>query len=135
VYSSGISGDALNNYNFSENYRQGKYYYRIKMTGDHTGTKYSKIIAIDGLGRTANLVSIVNPFSNQLTAYVETPEAGIIKLQLIDNNGIVVQSQNTSLQQGTNRIIVGNTGGLAPGLYTLKLITNQNIISKKVIKQ
>jgi hypothetical protein len=135
MYSAGTYDNVLNTYNWSESYRQGKYYYRIKMSNDHSGTKYSRVVAIDGLGKTVNLVSIVNPFTTQLTAYVEAPEAGIIKMQLINNYGVIVHSQNAPLQQGNNKVIVNNTGKLPSGMYTLKLISNQNIISKKVIKQ
>jgi trimeric autotransporter adhesin len=135
MYSSGTNDNALNAYTWSESYRQGKYYYRIKMTSDHSGTKYSRVAVIDGLSKTVNLAAVVNPFTSQLTAYVEAPEAGIIKMQLLDNYGAVVYSQNASLQQGNNRVIINNTGKLPSGMYTLKLISNQNIISKKLIKQ
>jgi trimeric autotransporter adhesin len=135
MYSSGARDNSLNTYTWSESYRQGKYYYRIKMTSDYSGTKYSRVGVIDGLSKKVNLAAIVNPFTSQLTAYVEAPEAGIIKMQLIDNYGVLVHSQNASLQQGNNRIIISDTGKLPSGMYTLKLISNQNIISKKLIKQ
>jgi trimeric autotransporter adhesin len=135
MYSSGARDNSLNTYTWSESYRQGKYYYRIKMTSDYSGTKYSRVAVIDGLSKKVNLAAIVNPFTSQLTAYVEAPEAGIIKMQLIDNYGVLVHSQNASLQQGNNRIIISDTGKLPSGMYTLKLISNQNIISKKLIKQ
>jgi hypothetical protein len=133
--SAGVSGDALNTYTWSETYRQGKYYYRIKMFGERTGTRYSKVITVDGLVRKANLVSVINPFSNQLTAYLDAPEAGIAKLQLVDNMGTVVRYQNASLQQGINSIIISNTANLPTGIYTLKIVSNQSVISKKLVKQ
>ena len=105
------------------------------MISNHANTKYSRVAVIDGLSKRVNLVSIVNPFNTRLTAYVEAPEAGIIRMQLVDNYGVVVHAQNASLQQGGNRVIINNTGNLPAGMYTLKLISNQNIISKKLIKQ
>jgi trimeric autotransporter adhesin len=133
--SSGMNGSDLNGYTWSEEYRPGKYYYRIKMYGTNTGTRYSRVVAVDGLAKKANLVSIINPFNSQLTAYVEAPEAGIVRIQLIDNMGFVVKSQSSSLQLGANQLVINNTSRLPAGMYTLKILSNQNVITKKVVKQ
>ncbi len=90
---------------------------------------------MEGLSKSANLISVNNPFQSQLIAGVQMTEAGTVKLELINNNGVIVQTQNATLQQGINRVEVKNVGGLAPGMYTLKLITNKNVVSKKLIKQ
>ena len=134
MHSSGLNGSDLNGYTWSEEYRQGKYYYRIKMYGTNTGTRYSRVVAVDGLAKKVNLLSIINPFNSQLTAYVDAPEAGIARIQLVNNMGIVVKSQNSSLQQGANQISISNTGTLPNGMYTLRIISNQTIIGKKVVK-
>lgn len=130
-----IYNNELNSYTWSHAQAPSKYYYRIKMIGTHTGVKYSKIIGLDGLLRSANLISVTNPFQSQLIAGVQLAEAGLVQLQLINNNGVIVQSQHASLQQGTNRVDIKNISTLPPGIYTLKLIGNKNVMSKKLIRQ
>ena len=105
------------------------------MAGVHNGLKYSKVISLDGLTNTANLVSVNNPFQSRLIAGVQMTEAGTVRLELINNNGVIVQTQHTTLQQGLNRVEVKNVSGLPRGMYTLKFITNKNVVSKKLIKQ
>ena len=131
----GNSGNVLNTYNWSENYEGSKYYYRIRMTGSRSGNKYSRIIAIGGLAKAAPVVSVANPFHNYVVADIQAPDPDMIKLQLIDNNGLVVLTQIAGLQQGNNRVIMNKTASLPAGMYTLKIITGQNIITKKLIKQ
>src|SRR6185436_10065591 len=68
----GVYDNALNSYRWSHTQAPSKYYYRIKMVGQHTGTKYSKIIALEGLSAGyANLVSVTNPFQSQLIVGVQ----------------------------------------------------------------
>jgi hypothetical protein len=135
VKGDGITDNILNSYSWGHPYHQSKYYYRIKMKGAYTGEKYSRIISIDGLTANANLVSVINPFHSQLSADVQVKYAGIVKVQLIDNFGSVVRTQNFTLQQGANRIIIKNVEALPAGMYSLKIFSNQNTITKKVVKQ
>ena len=135
VKGDGITDNILNSYAWSHPYHQSKYYYRIKMKGAYTGEKYSRTISIDGLTANANLVSVINPFHSQINAEVQVKYAGIVKVQLIDNFGLVVRTQNFTLQQGANRIIIKNVESLPAGMYSLKIFSNQNIITKKVVKQ
>jgi hypothetical protein len=133
--SNGIYNNSLNSYSWSQIQATSKYFYRIKMVGVYNGLKYSKVINLDGLTNSANLVSVNNPFHSQLIAGVQMTEAGTVKLELINNNGVIVQTQHTTLQQGLNRVEVKNVSSLPPGMYTLKFITNKNVVSKKLIKQ
>ena len=135
ISSGGLSDNLLNSYDWSHPYRQSKYYYRIKMKGVYTGERYSRIISVDGLASNATFVSVVNPFYSQLNAEIQAKQPGIVRAQLINNNGIIVQTQNFTLQQGTNRIVMKNVETLPSGMYTLKIMSNQYTVTKKVIKQ
>ena len=127
--------DLLNSYTWSHAQAPSKYYYRIKLVERNTRVKYSKVIGLDGLSKNALLVSVTNPFQSQLTAGVQMSEAGTVLLQLINNNGIILHSQNFILQQGNNRLTLNNIANISPGMYTLKLITAKSVVSKKLIKQ
>lgn len=135
IKGNGNSENILNSYGWPHGYHQSKYYYRIKMKGVYTGEKYSRIISLDGLTTNATVVSVVNPFRSQLNAEIQVKQAGIVKAQLINNNGMIVQTQNFPVQPGTNRITLKNLDGLSAGMYTLKIISNQNSFTKKVVKQ
>lgn len=130
-----IYSNSLNSYSWIAAYAPSKFYYRIKMEGIHTGVKYSRVLGLEDQSASANLVSVINPFRNQLVADIQLSEAGMVKLHLIDNYGMVVQMQNLTLPQGNNHVVIKNTSGLPPGMYTLKLLTGKNIINKKLIKQ
>jgi hypothetical protein len=134
VTSNNIFSNPLNKYSWSHVTTSSKYYYRIKMVGQYNGERYSRIVGLDVLTKAATLLSVLNPFSNHLITTVQVAEAGIIRLQLINNNGVIVHSQNTALQQGSNKIVMNNLDGLPSGMYTLKLTTNQNTTSKKLMK-
>lgn len=135
VASHNVYSNALNTYNWSEPYTTGKFYYRVKLAGPHNGEKYSRITSLYAAARGVQFVSIVNPFNSELIADIHSTTAGAVTLQLVDNNGTIVKTQSFTVQDGTNRLRVNNLHHLSAGLYTLKLITDEGMSTKKLIKQ
>jgi len=81
-------------------------------------------------------LTVTNPFSDKLIAKVISSQAQLVRLNLIDNTGRIVRSEQFALSNGENHLQLNNTGNLPKGLYTIQVQYNTNIIiSKKVIKQ
>jgi hypothetical protein len=81
-----------------------------------------------------SFVSVVNPFSSQLEADIQSPISQSVQIQLIDNFGKVARKESLILNTGLTHITVNNIANLAEGMYTLQVICNEATLTKKVIK-
>lgn len=135
VNSNNVYSNTLNSYSWSEPYTTGRYYYRIKMVGNLNGEKYSRITSLYAAAKGVQLLSIINPFSNEIVADINSAQAGVVTLQLVSNSGAILKTQVFTVQDGLNRLRLNNLQQLPTGLYTLKVITDEAISSKKLIKQ
>jgi hypothetical protein len=126
----------LNTYKWSEPYGNEKVYYRVKMKSKLNGDKYSRIEMIgSNVFSGIELLSAMNPFNDELRLELKTSQADVIKMQMIDNNGVVVFAQNYTLAAGQNRLIIKQPKSLAASIYTLTISTSKGNISRKLVKQ
>ena len=108
-------------------------FYRIRLIAS-TRQKFSRIIRLSASEKPIE-ISIPNPFTDKLITEINTPEPQLIRLNLIDNSGRLVRSQQFALVNGNNQLQI-NTANLPRGLYTLQMQSAMNtIISKKLLKQ
>lgn len=135
VSSHNLYSNSLNTYSWSEAFVQGKYYYRIKMIGINNGEKFSKIASLSAENKEAQVLSVVNPFSSELVTNIQSAAAGVLQMQLIDNNGAIIKMQTFTIQDGANRLSWKNMGHLPAGLYSLKIISSTGTTTRKLIKQ
>jgi hypothetical protein len=70
-------------------------------------------------------------FSNDLQIAFNNPQQNLVRLDLLDINGITIQSLNGSIQQG-NTYSLSINRHLSPGIYFLKLTAGDGIAVKKV---
>lgn len=74
-----------------------------------------------------------NPFNSQLKAFVHLPQSGDLNISLHDLNGrIVWQDVNHSLEAGSHNIHL-DAGGLASGLYILRVGFYDQIAFRKTM--
>jgi len=125
--------NALNSYIWKEASSGKKYFYRVKLVGK-TIEKYTRIITTSSPSQQSDHIRVVNPFSDQLLAEIETDEAGLIRLELIDNSGIIVRQQTLTAVVGINQVIIPGTIKLPNGLYNLKCYFKNKIVVKRVLK-
>ncbi len=75
-----------------------------------------------------------NPASDKVTLLINTQDQGTIRIRLFDGSGKELQHQ-TAVKNGPQLKTEITTESLAPGVYTLQLISNNSIITKKIIKK
>lgn len=124
----------INYYNWGESISLNQaIYYRIKMTG-HGKQKISRIVKIIA-GNESMELNVPNPFSDKLIVQINSAGSQLVRLNLIDNSGRFVRSQQFVLTDGTNNLQLNDTGNLPKGLYTVQIQMGAQAVHKKLIKQ
>jgi trimeric autotransporter adhesin len=123
----------VNYYNWTEFSVNQTLYYRIRLIASGK-QKFSRIIQLTPNSKAADF-NVLNPFTDKLVAQINTSEAQLVHLNLIDNSGRIVRSHQFALINGTNNLQINDTDILTKGLYTLQVQFDTHTISKKVIKQ
>jgi hypothetical protein len=124
-----------NYYGWEETYQGQTIFYRIKMVATGGKQKISRIIKVSST-EIPEALTVTNPFSDKLTARITTSQTQLVRLNLIDNTGRTVRSQQFVLVNGENNLQLNNTGNLQKGLYTIQVQYNATtVVNKKIIKQ
>jgi trimeric autotransporter adhesin len=113
----------------------GKVYYRIISVAASNAKKYSRIVQVKLTNNGFVFGSVVNPFYKELEYEINSPEAGVAKVQLIDQYGKVVKSESQRIYSGTNALTMFNTDRLPAGVYILKASLNESMIVYRVLKE
>ena len=125
-----------NHYNYDDPTPvNGKVYYRIVSVSASNSKKYSRIVQLKLTNNGFVFGSVVNPFYQVLEYEINSPEAGIAKIQLIDQYGKIVKSENQRIYSGTNALTMFNTDRLPAGVYILKALLNNSMIVYRVLKE
>ena len=74
-----------------------------------------------------------NPFNNETVIGYQIPEDSEVLFQLIDHTGKLVYQMKKQSQKGYNEISLTNEVFHQAGVYTYKLISNDNTSSKKMM--
>ena len=130
---------ALNNlqgstYSYKDNTPQAKANYRIK-TVTHSGAiMFSPSFSGGCADVTLPLTGYPNPANADVTLRVGLRAAGQATLQVVDAAGATVFTQNWTLTAGANQVVVP-LYSLAPGIYTVWLISKQGNYHARIIKK
>lgn len=123
----------VNYYSWTEPFSNQTAYYRIRLQSSHR-QKISRVVKLTANQETE--INIPNPFYDKLSVLINTQQTQFVRLNLIDNSGRMVRSQQFTLTDGNNTLQINNTGSLPKGLYTVQLqLSSKRLITKKVIKQ
>ncbi len=109
-------------------------YYRLKQV-DFNGTfNYSPIVNVN-MFTSEEFTSKVfpNPFTEQFSVEVNSPESGTAKLTLIDITGKIIASKTSEVISGTNLIDFTETANAISGVYFLQIEQGQFKAIQKVI--
>ena len=74
-----------------------------------------------------------NPSSGSIDARLQIPEAGIVRLEVLDITGRVVASRSRWLEAGTHTQSLTRDRALAPGVYTVRLRYGQTTSWGRVV--
>ncbi|HTD93358.1 MAG TPA: T9SS type A sorting domain-containing protein [Chitinophagaceae bacterium] len=127
---------ALNNYSFIDPAEiTGKVYYRIAIVANSQSKKYSRTVELHTEASTSfTLNTVINPFSSAVEFEVTAPVDGIIEAQVSDIFGKVVKKATFRVSSGVNALKITDASALAAGTYILVIKHNDQIITKKILK-
>lgn len=106
-------------------------YYRLKMLDQDGKFAYSKVVKIN-FGKQVDIQITPNPASTYISIQINDAAVNTATIQLIDLNGRIVKQQRVN-QNLSNTVVSLN--GVAKGLYHLKVITRQQVVTEKVVVQ
>ena len=120
-------------YNFNDPVAvTGTAYYRLK-TIEKSNYSYSRIVMVSN--RSAfDILSLVNPFTNQLTFSIASSEKGMAFITLTDAYGRLVKQSRENIINGLNTVNLHGLDALSKGTYTLHVQLKDKIINKQVLK-
>lgn len=108
----------------------GKNYYRIKQIDLDGKFTYSSIISLQNTGSKATIIIAPNPVQNEVSLFFNGNAVKII--QLVNMNGNILLTEKIN---GANNIHRLNISNLTPGVYILRLQTENGVETHKIIKQ
>jgi hypothetical protein len=108
-------------------------YYRLKVIGKNGEIKYSNVLVVrKNLAKTP--VSIMpNPASEYVSVRFFVEKETEVTLRLIDNIGKTIVLQKQKVLKGNNTVQVNGLGKYPAGVYSLQVLVNDEIVTKKII--
>jgi hypothetical protein len=128
----------LNNYTYTdpELLDNTLSWYRIKAINTQNNKyKYSKVIQLIGDKAGFQIESLINPFKSEIKFDLISGVDGLVQVQIFDQYQHKLKSASYNLVKGKNKITISNTDNLPAGLYILKVVSETNIINRKIIKR
>ncbi len=111
----------------------GATYYRIRIVSGNN-QKISQVILLSNSKIGFNVLSVINPFINQLSLQMTVPDNNIAIFTLFDMYGRVIRQQKQPLTVGLNNISMHDLGSLPVAAYSLKIQYADKMMVKVVIK-
>jgi hypothetical protein len=108
-------------------------YYRLKMIDEDGSHYYSKVIVVNQNGSFYSAVQ-PNPFVQSFIVDTYLPSPQPIKIQLLDINGRLIRYKSIAGSTGNNKIEFDDVGNLQPGIYMVRIVRQDSIIEKKIVK-
>lgn len=129
----GHAGSGNLQYSFTDGSpASGTNYYRLKLGNTDGGLSYSPTRSVTFTGVTGIKV-YPNPSTDHLTINFDNDKAETAQLTVIAANGRVVLTKAQTLVNGSNSFTIYYTNNMAPGLYLLKIGTNDGSHTAKFI--
>ena len=75
-----------------------------------------------------------NPFNDKIQIIANVDEDGLATLRLVDVQGRVVHRQTSAMKSGQNVINLDGFGGLAKGLYNMRIELQGKVYQQKLVK-
>ena len=113
---------------------EGKtYYYRLKQVDMNEAFTYSKVVAVNVLGKKSDWILYPNPSKNKTTIAFYAPNDGDIWISLVDATGREVKRQSFGyLKAGAHQLNI-LTADLPNGSYVCRLATATDVSIKRLI--
>ena len=131
-----VNATGLNSYSYSDNNlgTVTTYHYRLKTVTGNLPVSTSQVVTLSSPSAGWSLKVLRNPFVQEVRLAINAMVAEKITLSLTDESGRLVATQTNSLVAGTNAVNINNSLYLANGVYILRVYTNGQIQTLKLIK-
>jgi len=111
-------------------------WYRIKEIKTQSNkSKFSKVVQLIGDKAGLQIESLINPFNSHVKFDLISGDDGLVQVEILDQYQHKLKMGTYNLVKGRNRINVDNTDKLPAGFYILRVISNNNVINRKIIKR
>jgi Secretion system C-terminal sorting domain len=129
--------------NFKTNYAYtdnkaflGTNYYRIKQVDVDGQYTYSNIVMVKMVKVSAKITVYPNPFISQVNLEMNSINAEVLVVRILNQQGQVVKQNNWNLNAGNNNTTIDNLSNLSKGIYLVdvKKQNGETVYSTKLIK-
>jgi hypothetical protein len=111
-------------------------WYRIKAINTQDNKfRYSKVVQLIGDKAGLQIESLINPFNSHVKFDLISGDDGLVQVEILDQYQHKLKSGSYNLVKGRNRINIDNTDKLPAGFYILRVISDNNVINRKIIKR
>jgi hypothetical protein len=132
--------DAAGNSSGAKNYSlvdakpvNGMNYYRLKMMDKDGEFSYSEIRSInEGMSFGVNVYP--NPVQNNLNLNFSSDKAETVQVEVLDNGGKVVATQEVRVAAGASTQGI-NVGGLSSGVYYVRVVRSEGETEERFVKE
>jgi hypothetical protein len=126
----------VNHYSFIDPVSvKGKVQYRVVMINRAGREKRSNVIQLSNNEiPDFALESVINPFASELDFNIVTKSNTTIDVQLIDAYGKIVKRYSYMVYAGVNNLSLTETSKLSSGMYVFRILHNEKIIYRNVLK-
>jgi hypothetical protein len=111
-------------------------FYRLKMV-DIDGTfEYSQVRTVYFGNESETDVTLYPvPFSNDISIFISTAEAGKGNIEVVNVMGSVCYKTSYSIKAGGDKVSLNELSNLPAGVYMVRVQVNNEWVVRKVIKQ
>ncbi|MEI9807786.1 MAG: T9SS type A sorting domain-containing protein [Bacteroidota bacterium] len=108
-------------------------YYRLKMVNTDGSSRYSNVLVVRTGIVTKGMTVYPQPARDQVTISLPATRHQTISLQLFNSSGEKVKENTMQLSNGNNLFILDNLQHLPAGIYMMRTMVDEAIISARIL--
>ncbi|MFZ4059053.1 MAG: T9SS type A sorting domain-containing protein [Ferruginibacter sp.] len=124
-------------YQFSDqvgNVSASHIYYKLRIIDIDNSYRFSNIVSVKTNGyKTNQLIVTPNPSSSDAQIRFNAVKGGIASIVVLDAAGKTILQQQSTLMVGNNNISLNKLSALSEGMYTVKMLTNNEQYTTSLI--
>lgn len=114
---------------------RGTNYYRLAMVDNNGNYTYSKTIMVNvDVKGISVMIVYPNPFSRRVQIRVNSDKAEKVAINIINNNGVLMSTQEAYTKIGDNNITINKVDALPGGVYYIEVASSTRSLKTKVMK-
>lgn len=109
-------------------------YYRLVLKDRGGKEEFSRIVKVSTSIEANRFILHPNPFNDKIQIIADVDQDGQMTLRLVDIQGRVVYRQTSSMKSGQSVLNLDGFGGLAKGLYNMRIELQGTVYQQKLVK-